>query len=123
MTREDRHIFLYAKGHYQEKDVIEDMKKILERRCALDAEHITVNDICHVLMPIVYNFINNEYQFTNFVFNLSPDNHWKLTSDKNIDFSKILILNYLSVLRHQKITDIPFELEKPDPTLLPLKQI
>ncbi len=38
MKNADSHIYLYAKGHYQRGNLIEDLKKIFGERSAIDPE-------------------------------------------------------------------------------------
>ena len=63
MTEADRHIFLYAKNHYQTGDQIEDMRKIIGERSMVSSDHISIGDISSVLIKIVWNYINHEKDF------------------------------------------------------------
>ena len=129
MRNYDRHIFLYAKGHYQISDQTEDMKKIIGERAGIEPNYIGSNDILQVLINIAWNYINTHGQFIDFINDLNPINAWKhgylatASKEQSIsDFNRTLISKCLSVLRFQKVTDIPFELGKADPTILPLNQ-
>ncbi len=125
MTESDRHIFLYAKGHYQEGNQIEDMKRIIEDRNAISLKYISIGNITSLLIKLAWNYINRETEFYDFISDLHPSNTWKhrrLTSINEYNFDESLIGKCLSVLSFQKIKDIPFELGKPDPNILPLKE-
>lgn len=122
MTESDRHIFLYAKGHYKITDQIEDMKTIIGERCGWDISQVSLNDINSILIGIAWEYINGDHEFAKFINNLNPNNIWRHDSEKQYDFDRILISNSLSVLRFQKVKDIPFKLGKPDPSILPLKE-
>lgn len=121
MTKYDRHIFLYAKGHYKRNDLIKDMKKIIEKRNGIDVEYITCNDIIDNLSNIAWNYINTEYQFLGFINDINPVNNSIFTSTP-YNFEESIISKCLSILKFQKVVDIPFELGKPDPDILPLSK-
>lgn len=42
------HLILYAKGHYERGNLLEDMRKIVAERCALLEEHVSTSDIWHI---------------------------------------------------------------------------
>jgi len=122
MENFDRHIFLYAKGHYKKTNAIEDMKKILGKRSGLSPEHISDEDINYVLLDLIYSYTKKKDSFIRFIFTLHPHNAWEhgCPIKASYDFEKVLISACLSVLRFQDIKDIPFGLGRPDPTILPL---
>ncbi len=125
MDTYDRHIFLYAKGHYKANDQTEDMKIIIGNRSCIKPEHIPEKDIFLVLLPIVYNYIQNDRQFIDFISDLNPNNSLRnLFPNKHnlYDFNKELLSKCLSVLRFQNIKDIPFDLGEADSNILPLKE-
>jgi len=127
----DRHIFLYAKGHYEITDQINDLRKILGKRSGIEAIYINEDDIVFVLAKIVWRYINREDQFIDFLFDLSPNNTWKygyvtdsysLISNKSYIYREALISKCLSVLRFQKVVDISFDLGKADFNVLLLNK-
>uniref|UniRef100_A0A6M3JIW0 Uncharacterized protein n=1 Tax=viral metagenome TaxID=1070528 RepID=A0A6M3JIW0_9ZZZZ len=127
----DRHIFLYAKGHYERTDMIKDLRIILGKRSGIEAIYINEDDIAYVLTKMVWRYINHEDEFINFLFDLNPNNTWKYgyvtnlhspISDKNYVYREALISKCLSVLRFQKVINIPFDLGKADSNILPLNK-
>jgi hypothetical protein len=117
LTSAERHIFLYAKYHYQQNSVIEDLKKILSERSNIDAEYITFDDILIVLFSIVFNYIKTEYRFLELFQDIFRRTEiYKQTSREAV------IESFLSVLRFIKVKDIPFKLGEADPNILPLKE-
>ena len=122
MGEHDRHIFLYAKNHYQTTVEMEDIRKVIGKRNGIDPKHISNTHIISVLMKIVWNYINHETDFHNFIYDLHPENVWR-HGIIEYDFNEAVISKCLSVLAFQKIRDIPFDLGAPDSTILPIKNI
>jgi len=118
MDKSDRHIILYAKGHYRQQNPIDDLKKILSERNGIEPRYIDMRDIFQKLSSLAWYFINKESDFIDFVSLLNPKNAWQHCHSKEYEF--ILISKCLSVLRFQLVDNIPFELGKPDPNILPL---
>jgi hypothetical protein len=112
----DRHIFLYAKGHYEENDTIEDLKVILGNRANIDPRYININDIFIVLNSIVYEFLN-ETRF----FEMITDIRRNINLYK-IDTELAIIIAFLKILRFQKISNIPISLGTADSKILPIKK-
>lgn len=108
---DSRHLYLYAKGHYKETDMIDDLKKIVSKIAILYPEHVLEKDIKYWLLKEVYKYIKTEDDFTNFV---NGDTFMPIYKDD-------IIAKSLSILRFKKITDIDMELGKTDPKILPLK--
>lgn len=122
MDKSHRHIFLYAKRHYKQEDQTEDLKIILGHRSNIDPEYISLADIISILIKLVWDYINSESQFIEFVLDVHLNNLWKFDHEySEYDFDRALINKCLSVLSFQKIKDIPFDLGEPDPSILPLK--
>lgn len=122
MAKEDRHIFLYAKGHYQRNDIVKDMKKILGKRSGINGQHIHIGNVHYVLTALVWHYINHEFRFVDFIFNLNPNSRKNRTETIPNNFDIILIKECLFVLMKQERKHIPFELGEPDPTLLPINK-
>ena len=114
----DRHIFLYAKGHYEVTDQINDLRKILGERSGIEWEYITIDDILRVLLNLIWNYINNRYQFVELLLDLSPHNTWKY----GYVYREALVSKCLSILRFQKVIDIPFKLGEVDEKILPMNK-
>ncbi len=122
MKNADSHIYLYAKGHYEKDDLIEDMKKIIGERCGIEAEHVTVGNILHVLLSIAYLYVIDLYHFRDFILDLHPVNYWKLDRT-NYDFEHAVIHKCLSILAMTQVKEgdeVLIELDDPDPNILPL---
>ena len=122
MKNADSHIYLYAKGHYQRGNLIEDLKKIFGERSAIDPEYYSVEDILHVLLGIVCPRIESSYYFREFILDLLPINYWRLDRGE-YDFEHAVIYKCLSVLRMTQVKEgskILIELDDPDPDILPL---
>lgn len=119
------HFYLYAKWHYNEGNLIEDLKQILSRRSAVPIQYIQVRDIAQVLLGLAWKHIstggNPEYQFIEFISRLNQTDLWgnPVPVEKQEDFYAVLLRNCLSVLRNTKVAGL--DLGEADPTILPLK--
>lgn len=126
MKNPDSHIYLYAKGHYKESHLIEDLQKIFGRRNALDPEYISTEGIMQMLLATVHPHISNSYHFIGFVLDLSPSNRWKFNHKDEYVFEHAVIRKCLSILRMTQIIDennkVLIELDDPDPDILPLSK-
>jgi hypothetical protein len=107
-----RHLYLYAKGHYIQSDIIQDLKTIVAKMCMMYPEHVEKTDIIHWLLKEVYQHIKTEEDFFKF-FSLTYYS-W----GNKID----IIRNSLSFLRFIRVKDIDIELGQPDPSVLPLSK-
>jgi len=106
-TNDIRHLYLYAKGHYERSNKIDDLKIIVGVISWVYPEFIIEKDISIWLLKEVYKYLCTEDDFIRF---LNDDMFNK----------KDLIDRCLSVLKFQRISDIDIELGKPDPNILPL---
>jgi len=106
-TNDIRHLYLYAKGHYERSNKIDDLKIIVGVISWVYPEFIIEKDIHIWLLKEVYKYLCTEDDFISF---LNDDMFNK----------KDLIDRCLSVLKFQRISDIDIELGKPDPNILPL---
>jgi len=120
ISKHNRHFFLYAKNHYENGELIEDLKKIVAHRCGLSYENTVTKDIIQILTRIAVEVmiltdadfrditkLTND--FCGFIFDLHPDNRWKIGAEKIYDdeadnFEKALILKSLSILRYAVVT-------------------
>jgi len=68
----DRHIYLYAKNWYEITDSLNDLKVLVGKRCAIDPNLVTQNDVENILLEIVYDIFEREgfhqHGFIDFVF-------------------------------------------------------
>lgn len=123
MKNADSHIYLYAKGHYEKNNLVEDMKKILGKRSGIDPEYMTAADVVHVLLSMTSPYIKDNHHFREFILDLHPVNYWKLTRGE-YSFDEAVIRKCLSILRMTQVIDkdnkVLIELDDPDPDILPL---
>lgn len=134
-----RHFYLYAKGHYLETNILEDLKKIVAEYAGLEPEHVRTGDIWILLSEEVFEILrDNRYNFLDFLDKIAPENNWQVGGRTNYSIlggRKITIAedeNYwtrmyracLSVLRLSKVRcpeeGIFRNLGDPDPEILPL---
>lgn len=136
------HYYLYAKHHYQRRNLIEDLKKIHGRAYGYDAKHVIEGDIVQVLLSLVWEHYmganhtehpNGYSAFLQFVVDCSPYDNWKVggggstpIGEKSYEYYEAVIRKCLSMLCFVKVLDenkvVVLQLEKPDPTLLPLNK-
>ena len=127
MNKADRHIYLYAKGHYQKGDLIEDLKRIVGERSSVLPEYITIQDIIVVLVSITYSVMVTKNHFKDsimdLILSLDPSEFWKISSLSDYDFSTALILKCLSIIKWTDVVRgevILMDLGYADSNLLPL---
>lgn len=121
---EYRHFFLYAKYHYEETDVLEDMKKIQANWSGCEPEDIYPSDIISVLSKLAYKYIiKHEYLFNEFIKNIDPDKDiwWTKKTDDRPQYMRT-IEACLSVLRFRSVDEIEGSLGEADPNILPLSE-
>ena len=121
--RADRHIWLYAKGHYKITDTVEDLKKLMGERSNIDPEYITSGDIISVLLSVVYPLISSEEKTKDFIIGLHPENYFKASNSGDYTFQDAFFKKCLSVIRYvtvRKDGEWIIDLGEPDPELLPL---
>lgn len=116
------HYYLYAKGHYKETNLIEDLKTIQSNYCGFKKIHISTQNIIDMLLPITYKAIqdteNPEYFFCEFVVDITNPIFIK---QYNKDNNYKLIRGCLKILRFTKIADL--NLGKADKNILPLSRM
>jgi len=122
------HLILYAKGYYKRGDVLEDVKKILGHRCAIDAEHLSNMDVWGNCVHAFIKYCNTEHDVGELLvalFKPLPNepghgvfDFWSDSSNIHRAIHAILVpLMRLKVFENgQQI----LELGKPNPTILPL---
>ena len=115
----DRHFYLYAKGHYKETDVVEDLKAVVSERSNIDAKYVRVYEIASTLLSLTRKHIS-EVGFERFMLDLAPENRWKIGAEEYDDYWTALFKNCLSVLRF--VVPERMNLGEPDPDVLPLKR-
>ncbi len=111
----DRHYYLYAKHHYKDGGIINDLKKITANRCGLCEKYVTVEDIIIVLSIITDNHIN---KLSSFIHRLNDKRRFYDKDTTEISIIKTM----LSILAYQEVKNIPIELGEADENILPLSQ-
>lgn len=121
-----RHYYLYAKGHY-EKDlyVLNDLCKIHAVWCGIDPVHVDATLVAERLVKLAFSHMQkNDHSGYNsiweFLCDLHPANRWKFGANELDFYWAAVIKKCLSIIRWVKVSDIPFDLGEPDPSLLPL---
>lgn len=127
-----RHYYLYAKGWYKQSDLLTDLKKIQSIYCGLAPEHITTGDVLGILTGMAYPKLKeSEHAFNDFISLILPSNTWRtgvvlvenvVGSIPDEDIALCIIGACLNIMMKEDVKDIPFELGKPDPDVLPLKE-
>ena len=113
VERTFRHFYLYAKNWYIKTDnVIEDLKHIVGYRSGIDAEYITTEDVIRVLTMAT----KIHADFEGFIIDLFNNQRFYPDNDMNTN----LVNAMLSILFCVKASEMPFEIGKPDPKILPL---
>lgn len=112
----NRHFYLYAKYHYQETNLFEDLKIILAHYCGIDKKYLKERDIIGKLSELAGTHLNIS------IFRTFIDNMWCPPYMENTEISimEALCRELLRILRFRTISEIPFELGKPDSNVLPL---
>ena len=124
----DRHVYLYAKGHYKCTNKIKDLQRIFSVRNGIGPEFISAANIANMLLSMAYPYIESKHQWEDFIFSLRPSNRWKywIESPNEYDFEEAVIGKCLSILAMTTVFDteskkIIMDLGEPDSSILPLK--
>lgn len=135
---EKRHLYLYAKGHYERDNIHSDLRKIVARIIWCNPEHVETENILYWLTTMAYSQMEKESRptvdcFREFLADIHPENCWKVgyrhkaepfniehPEDIEYDMETAIIYKCLSILRLTGLDKIPFELGTADMTLLPL---
>jgi len=104
----DKPIYLYAMGHYEINDIIEDLRILIIKTSNEDSHNVKESDVISVLLKLVYTHLQryDMMSFVNFVSHLDPKNRWlsdfwgKYYIEGVDDFNRLLILSCLSILEH-----------------------
>lgn len=97
----DRHIFLYAKGWYERKDIMQDLKIIVAERCGLDPKYISDLDVLRVIIGVVYPYINSANKFSYFLLECFKDFTKPSFFSKETNIPKVTkeLLRHLTTVR------------------------
>lgn len=127
----DSHVILYAKHHYQENNVIDDLKKIYSVRNAIEPVYINKRDILRNLLNlverlIVYPNLEINFSLSDFINDIDPNNYWRINFDKTeYDFEEACIKKCLSIISLIRVLKDGVELlslDEPNENILPLKK-
>ena len=114
-----RHLYLYAKGHYQRTDITKDLKVIVGKLTMMYPEHVDIGNILFWLTKEVYKYITDYDDFFNFISAYFPENKY-LYEDINQDSYYILIRKCLSILSLTSVDEIGYDIGVADREILPL---
>ena len=103
-------IYLYAMGHYEINDIIEDLRILIIKTSNEDSHNVKESDVISVLLKLVYDHLQNYKDpmtgIISFISHLDPKNRWlsdfwgKYYIEGVDDFNRLLILSCLSILEH-----------------------
>ena len=130
MKNSNSHIYLYAKGHYLSKVMMDDLQVILAQRNAVDSVYLQDHDILQIILGITVPFLQKKdaHMLEEFLLRLSPTQNWRYDWKSRgpvPTFEEVLVSRCLLVLQQTEVFDgkgnaiIP--LDPPDPLLLPIK--
>jgi len=121
-----RHFWLYAKGWYEENNIVEDLRKLISDYSYYEDANKSM--IADFLADIVQEdiIVKNKpaYCFSKFLENLHPDQRLYLgyrCEEKEWDYHIAVIYNCLSFMRFQD-KDTTGDLGKPDENILNLSK-
>lgn len=130
MLNKHRHFFLYAKGHYQKKELIEDLKQIVANYSMVETQYVTISGICSILLQAVKGFCTSPERFERFM-------QWQFDVQRKDIFGTevypadiAFIKTCMSIMfdaTHAGVDypgalEIVGELGDPDPSILPLSR-
>jgi len=107
INKADKHFFLYAKGWYKKTDYLKDLAKIhghWEGISNNESKGILANRLSEIAFDIILKNKSMETndQLRSFLFDLAPENHWKLRTyinTKSFSFYEVVIKKCLSIIR------------------------
>ena len=118
------HVLLYAKGHYKQDNIIDDLKKIYAKRSAINPEDMSLSDVCELSLNALEKYAPNKVSH---VIEDLFKNSIRLFYDKkeysNEFYLTIILQSILSKLRYILIVKnekIILNLGEPDKNILPL---
>jgi len=109
-----RHLYLYAKGHYERTTIMEDLKVIIGKRSMILPEHVSEENV----LLVTSNAVGTNLNFIKFIHILSDiRRYYKIN-----DFTTLILLTILSHMRFMDIADLNFDLGIADAKILPLQK-
>ena len=122
-----RHLYLYAKYHYERTDIVDDLKTIIAKECLLDKSGVSSAGVVSVLADAAWKHINTEREFKELMERISPDSmemrcRRLLQDGTPYDYYTATINALLGVLSMVKVysnDEMLINLGEPDFTLLP----
>lgn len=67
MEKLEQQIILYCKGHFEETDLMEDLKVIIGKYCACEPEHIEDNSVYYWVSQIYFGLHNRQQLLYHFM--------------------------------------------------------
>ena len=127
MKNPDSHLWLYAKHHYVQNKMMDDLKIIVGERCGIDPESVGDGDVCSVLLGLVVPRLKlkSDGAVAEFLLALRPDEAWKYARKwEGVEptYHEMLAAKCLSLLSLETVRTkegvVLIELDPPDPLLL-----
>ncbi len=121
------HFYLYSKGHYVQTNLIEDLKRITGHRCGLNPEQVTVANIILLLLREVDRLAEGHTKvlepFVTYIREELVVWPTLMNGQRQPSVDEVIIkacLNELSMTVVRDDHNIVFELDPPNPDVLPL---
>jgi len=128
-TCDYNHLLLYAKGWYQRGSIIEDVRKILGHRCAIDPQHISNRDVWEQLVSAFLEYCDDECEIGKLLLEMfkplagegKPLLFWSdLSTFERMTHLILMRLGNVKVMDAESKTTL--YLGEPDPKILPLSK-
>lgn len=117
-----RHLYLYAKGHYQKQDRFGDLKKILSPFTGVSHIHLSDSEVMYWLCKEAYQYMDNLDGFLAFVGNIRPGGVREIICRDDRDIDMKIIDTCLGILKYRDINKIKFDIGQADSNILPLSK-
>ena len=103
----DRHFYLYAKHHYQQTSLLNDLRRITAYQCALNIDDVEDCVIKELLLDLVHPHLVNQNDFASFMACLAPEGVWRVGGNAKAPYNhtEAVIRACLSVLGRATVFD------------------
>lgn len=125
-----RHVYLYAKGYYEQGNIWDDLRAIISERSGIPSQYVSEEDIVVVLSEIAWPLMNFD-GFLSFINDIRPENTWYIgythkdtiimgddAPRREYNTLEAIVRKLLKIIRWAKVLNI--NLGSPDETLLPI---
>ena len=126
LTKKVSHFYLYAKHHYKETDILEDLKKIYDHWIGHD--YGNVEDALTKLKYIAFeqldsydSFHRKEFIFSEFMQILRDTDFFG--KPKDLPWNVRCAQAYFHILRWTDVEDLPFKIVEASETVLPFSEV